>query len=82
MTYAPDANGVATPKRILTNSKIFQPYGLAVDQAGYIYVACCNGMSGYVLVFEPSATGDAEPVQTIVGNNTRLVCPQGLTIQQ
>lgn len=79
--FSPDANGDVAPIKILNNSLISQPFGLAVDQAGYIYVACCNGGGGYILVFDPTSTGNAAPIQLISGMNTGLVCPQGLTIE-
>lgn len=83
--FHPNADSTFSLLRTIagSNTQLVQPYGIATDLAGYIYVACQNGGSnGYILVFDPSATGNVAPIQTIGGNLTTLVAPVGLTIQQ
>lgn len=82
--FQPDTNGTFLLLRTIAggNTVLDQPYGIAVDLAGYIYVACCNAGQGKILVFAPEADGNASPIQTITSTSSSLQCPTGLTIQQ
>ena len=84
--YAPGAQGNAAPVRVISgqNTGLVDPVGLALDSAGYLYVA--NGyfvpdqtgnfvFTGEVLVFAPGASGDVAPVRIISGSKTLLSKP-------
>jgi hypothetical protein len=86
--YAPGAQGNAAPTRVISgqNTGLVDPVGMALDSAGYLYVA--NGyfvpdqmdnndftLTGEVLVFAPGASGDVAPVRTISGSKTLFSKP-------
>lgn len=85
--FAAGANGNATPVAWLSgkNTQIDYPYGIAVDDAGYIYVGNCPQTGTYpqgaILVFAPGAHGDVKPIQTIAGSKTDLDCVNDLTVK-
>jgi 6-phosphogluconolactonase (cycloisomerase 2 family) len=78
--FAAGATGNATPKATIVgaNTGLNEPWGVAVDQAGQLYVA--NESSASVTVYAPGATGNAAPVATIAGSNTWLAYPRGLAL--
>ena len=78
--YAPGANGDAVPQRTLSGNltTITFPYGVAVDAAGYLYVADSEDNS--ILVFAPGATGNVAPVRTISGAATGIGSPSQMVL--
>jgi DNA-binding beta-propeller fold protein YncE len=54
------------------------PQGLAVDSAGYLYVA--NGYGNSVTVYAPGASGNVTPVRTLSGTSTTFDLPYGLAL--
>jgi sugar lactone lactonase YvrE len=58
------------------------PFGVAVDSSGKIYVAnFFDGTgSGSVTMYSPGSNGNARPVATIKGPNTELDNPSGIAI--
>jgi serine/threonine protein kinase, bacterial len=64
--YAPTASGNAAPLRRLggpgaANTRLQQPYGIALDSAGHMFVTQGNSF----LVFAAGATGSQAPMQTV-----------------
>jgi sugar lactone lactonase YvrE len=62
---------------------LHDPYGVAVDATGTIYVANFQGgpsMSGSVTSYAPGSTGDAKPRASIVGPDTGLHDPFGIVV--
>ena len=76
--FAPAANGDVAPVRFLNRPLPQRTYGISVDGAGYLYIAE-HHYTAQVTVFAPGAHGYAPPVRDIVGPNTRLQCPEGVT---
>jgi sugar lactone lactonase YvrE len=70
--FAPDAT---TAERTITNSSVLSgPWGIAVDNAGFVYVG--NNTNSDVAVFSP--TGGNTPVQVITTDGFN--CPMGIAI--
>jgi hypothetical protein len=64
--YAPAANGDAAPLRRLggpgaTSTHLLQPYGIALDSAGHLFVTQGNSF----LVFAANASGSQAPMQIV-----------------
>lgn len=78
VSFAPDANGDATPYKVLTSSSISSAWDVALDQSDNLYVA--NRGSDSVAVFPPNAGANAVPIATIAGSNTGISAPQGITV--
>ncbi|GAC1405179.1 MAG: hypothetical protein NVSMB64_09590 [Candidatus Velthaea sp.] len=78
LVFPSTANGNIAPSRIITSSAISQPYGVAVDGSGKIYVANETGAS--VAVFAASANGASTPVALIAGSNTDLQSPVSVAV--
>ncbi len=83
LTFAPAAAGDAKPassiKGALTG--LNSPTGLALDVAGDVYVANGGGpFGGSVMIFAAGASGDAAPVRTIQGLDTKLINPRGIAL--
>jgi sugar lactone lactonase YvrE len=79
--YARDANGAAIPVDTIQgkNTGLAGPCGIAVDDAGKIYV--CNGsLAQGVLIFAAGASGNASPMATIGGSNTNIVDPTDIAL--
>lgn len=79
--YAPGAGGNIAPVRTLpssVNTKIHALSSIALDSAGYIYVA--NDGNSSIQVFPPGATGNWFPARTISGINTGLNTPAGVVL--
>lgn len=83
--FAQNANGNAVPYRWIAgaNTGLFNPAGVAMDAAGYVYAANCPqfGYVGSILVFAPGAHGNAAPVQTIEGSKANLSCVNGIFVK-
>jgi hypothetical protein len=65
------------PKKVISglNTGITHPYGLYVDVNGYLYVV--NRNPDKIIVFSPSATGNATPSNTITAS---LSNPYGVSV--
>lgn len=78
------APGATSPSRslggALTTLSIGSPQGLATDSAGNLYVAnVASGVSS-ILIFEPTASGNAPPLRDITGSATELGCVGGIAL--
>ena len=82
--YGPIATGNATPIRTITGvlTGLVNPQGVIVDSAGNLYVANAGALSvpDSITVYDPTATGNVAPINTISGTNTRLASPQGVVL--
>lgn len=80
LVFDKNASGDVAPIRTIggPNTKIYRPYGIAVDSDDNIYVS--NGATNSVTVYDKGANGDAAPIRTIVGAKTRLDTPSDLTV--
>lgn len=59
------------------------PYVVAMDDAGYVYVANAPQVSnpqGSILVFAPGLNGEVAPIQVISGSPTMLAAPTGIAV--
>jgi sugar lactone lactonase YvrE len=75
--YKLEATGTFTRADTIAgpNTGLSQLQGIALDAAGWLYVA-----AGYaILIYAPSATGNATPAATIMGPSTGLNGPAFLT---
>jgi hypothetical protein len=70
----------ARPVRTIRGSQtgLRQPFDVAVDSAGMLYVA--NLASDAVTVYAPNADGDARPIRTIAGPRTKLHEPFSVAV--
>jgi sugar lactone lactonase YvrE len=82
--YAAGSNGDTTPIATIGGSDtgLNNPFGVAVDSGGKIYVANFFGEvgSGSVTVYSAGSNGNARPVATIIGADTGLDNPSGIAI--
>ncbi len=83
--YPVSATGNSAPIRTISGgmTQLVAPYGIAVDAAGYIYVADFLGTgsnSGAVEIYAPGASGNVAPVGYISGNATGMSEPAGVAI--
>jgi len=78
--FGPGATGNAAPVRVISgvDTKLSGPGGIAVNAAGYVFVA--NQTSSSVTVYAPGADGNVAPVRTISGSATTLGAPVGLQL--
>jgi sugar lactone lactonase YvrE len=86
--YAPNAAGDIPPVRVVSgpNTGMKQSTSIAVDGSGEIYVA--NDLisrdrvtsAATITVYAPNATGDAIPIRTITGFDTRMSRPTGIAV--
>jgi hypothetical protein len=78
------ANGVATPLRTITGGAVgIQDFGpIALDKAANIYTstAFLGTAQDEVLVFGPSASGDAVPTATLGGPNSQIFEVQAIAL--
>jgi DNA-binding beta-propeller fold protein YncE len=68
------APGINQPGRVISgfaNTKLASPFGIAVDDAGFVYVS--NSANNTVTVYAPDARGDASPVRVIRGPNSSIL---------
>jgi hypothetical protein len=83
--YAAGAEGDRKPIRIIggSSTQMYAPVGVALDNAGVIYVANDRGGSdgiGSVTVYAADANGNVAPIRTIAGSNTGMLFPVGIAI--
>lgn len=78
--YAAGATGNASPSNTITLPSgaggPSNPFGVARDAAGQLYVAGGNS----ILIYAAGATGNAPPTATIAGSNTGLSGPRGIAL--
>lgn len=82
--HARTANGAAAPTRLLTGAGVANAIGLAYDASSRrLFVlrqtpADATGMRrGIIAIFADTASGNAQPLDTIEGNMTQLDLPDG-----
>jgi sugar lactone lactonase YvrE len=85
LVYAKGASGNVAPIATIvgSNTGLFGPSGIAVDEARRIYVANRGHFrSGpnSITVYAPGANGNASPIATITGPNTQLGEPMGIAV--
>jgi len=82
--YAAGSNGDTTPIATIggPDTGLNNPFGIAVDSRGKIYVANFFGGvgSGSVTVYSAGSNGNARPVAMIIGADTALDNPSGIAI--
>jgi sugar lactone lactonase YvrE len=80
LEFSSGANGNSIPLAAIggVSTALLGPTGVAVDDAGSIYVANTGGNS--ITVYASKAVGDAVPLRTIRGPHTGLNAPGGITI--
>jgi streptogramin lyase len=65
-------------------TQLGQPFGIALDSTGNIYVTNSGGppgVQGYsVTIYGAGATGNTAPLETIAGNSTHLSVPEGIVL--
>ena len=78
--YEAGSNGNASPLGAIQGSatQLGNPYGLALDGSGNIYVAIAE--SNAVAVYAAGSTGNVVPTQTIQGNLTQLDLPSQVAL--
>ncbi len=86
LEFAHGAHGNVAPIHVITGpaTQLSTPYGVTVDQSGFVYVANSGLISGgrpaSITVYRPGSTGNAAPVQLIEGGLTTLGCPTGIAV--
>jgi len=77
--YPAGATGNVVPTATIggPTTRLDNPWGVAVDASGQIYVSSAGDS---ILVYAPGATGDAAPVAAIAGPSTGLNTPLGLVL--
>lgn len=84
--YAAGAHGNVAPIRTIigSNTGINLPEEIAIDASGKIYVANCGCgptmAPSSVTVYAAGANGNVAPIQTLIGNDTGLNQPVGITV--
>jgi hypothetical protein len=82
--YPVGSNGNVTPSRTIsgTNTQLCSPTGITVNSKYQIYVDDAPGNANcYALrVFAAGANGNVAPISTIVGKNTSLNSPVGVSL--
>jgi sugar lactone lactonase YvrE len=78
--FAANTVGDAPPIATIvgSNTRLSQPNGLALDQAGRLFVV--NIASDSILVFANGARGNVPPGAAIGGSNTLLNAPEGIAL--
>jgi Beta-propeller repeat/NHL repeat len=86
--YAPTSNGNATPSATIVAANsylgIFDPTGVAVDTSGNIYALAFgtlgSSIGDCIDVFPPGSNGTVTPSSVIIGGQTQLAQPSGMTL--
>lgn len=82
--YAAGSDGDTTPIGTIVGARtgLDNPFGIAVDSSGNIYVANFMGGNGAgsVTVYPAGSNGDLPPIATIVGADTGLDNPSGIAV--
>jgi hypothetical protein len=84
--YAVEAHGNVAPLQAITgsNTRLSGADGVALDAGRNIYVVNVSGGSpsgyGSVTVYAAGATGNAPPIRSIGGPNTRLAAGEGVSL--
>ncbi len=76
--FAPNQASPIRTIRGVANTKLFGPFGIAVDAAGNVYVSNRNGAT--ITVYGPGADGDVAPIRTVTGAAAVLTAPTALAI--
>lgn len=85
LVYAAGATGDVSPIRTITdrNTVLSNAAGIARDGAGNLYVTnppLDPGGGGSIVIYAPSANGNAGPTRTIAGDSTGLDHPVGIAL--
>jgi hypothetical protein len=85
LVYEKGASGNVAPIATIagSNTGLFGPGGIAVDKARRIYVANRGHLGAgpnSITVYAPGANGNASPIATITGPNTKLGDPMGIAV--
>jgi NHL repeat-containing protein len=75
-TFAPGAGGAMLRQITGALTLLAQPFGVAYDSAGNLYVA--NSGNSTITVYAPNATGNVAPIRTILAGTSGLNQPKGL----
>ncbi len=83
--YPPGSYAAGTPSGAIigTKTKLAQPYGVASDSRGNLYVANSEGGPGghgSITSYPTSSKGDVAPSTTISGDRTGLKSPSGIAL--
>jgi secreted PhoX family phosphatase len=80
LEFAPGADGNVAPVATLTGAAtaLSEPFGVAVDSAGEVWVADMG--NGSIFVFGVNASGNTAPVRFISGAATGLTSPDALAL--
>ena len=81
MVYAAGAHGRARPIWAIYGDKTMlsdEPCGVAIDDAGNVYVADCG--ADQIDVYAAGAHGNVSPIQAIAGAQTGLASPSGVAV--
>jgi hypothetical protein len=76
--FPSSANGYATPTKIIGPSGLNQPFNVAVDNSGNLYVPEQQygpSLPAYINIFSSTASGNYPPAAKIKGSNTDLHDP-------
>ena len=80
--FSAGATGNATPTAVIggSNTGLGNNWasGIAVDNAGQVYVSLGN--ANKILVYAAGANGNVHPIATIAGNKTQLENPKGIAV--
>jgi sugar lactone lactonase YvrE len=78
-------NGPATPSAVIEgpDTGLAAPAGISVDSSGNVFVvnSAIDGGTPSVTVYAAGSSGDASPIATISGSNTRLALPLGVALE-
>jgi hypothetical protein len=77
-TFAPGAGGAMLRQVTGALTLLAQPFGVAYDSAGNLYVA--NSGNSTITVYAPSANGNVAPIRTITAGASGLNQPKGLAL--
>jgi len=82
--YKAGSSGVSVPTATISGMRtgLDNPFGIAVDSSGKIYVANFAGGHGRgsVTIYPAGGNGDVAPIATIIGDDTGLDNPSGIAV--